>query len=208
MKVLITCGPTWVAIDSVRVLSNRSSGQLGHLMALEFHKVGAQVTLLEGPVSDAFKAKGIKVIKYQFFDELARILKAECAKKYDVIVHAAAVSDFKPAGIVQSKVRSGKRWSLHLVPTEKLIEKIKPLSPESRLVGFKLEPSLTRQNASRLTKELFSKAGCDLVVANTVQKNYQGYVLNPQGQILGQASSRKQMARLIRVTLAGTELSL
>jgi len=49
-RILITCGPTWVPIDGMRVISNRSSGQLGQTIAQDLTKAGAKVTLLEGPV--------------------------------------------------------------------------------------------------------------------------------------------------------------
>ena len=51
MRVLITCGATWVPIDDVRVISNISSGEMGHLIAQAFRQKGAQVTIIEGPVT-------------------------------------------------------------------------------------------------------------------------------------------------------------
>src|SRR5580698_10572903 len=98
MRVLITCGATWTPIDDVRVISNISSGEMGHLIAQSFRQKGAHVTIIEGPVTHTLEDKKIKFIKYRFFDELARILKQELVKKYDIIVHAAAVSDFKVKG--------------------------------------------------------------------------------------------------------------
>ena len=83
MRVLITCGPTWVAIDEVRVISNQSSGEMGHLIAQELLARGAQVTLLEGSVTHSWSNPSVKVIKYRFFDELEKSLKLELKKKYD-----------------------------------------------------------------------------------------------------------------------------
>ena len=81
IKALITCGPTWVALDDVRVLSNVSTGELGHLLAQKLKTAGARVTLIEGPVTHRLENKLVRVIKYQFFDELAEILKSELKKK-------------------------------------------------------------------------------------------------------------------------------
>ena len=200
MKVLITCGPTWVAIDQVRVISNRSTGAMGHLIAHEFHKAGAQVTVIEGPVTHPLKARGIKVIKFLFFDELALALRRALAGKYDMVVHAAAVSDFKPQGMAKTKIRSGKPLSLKLVPTIKLINVIKRLSPGSFLVGFKLEPGLTTANVPRLTKRLFTESDCDLIVANATNNGYRGFIINAAGQMLAKATDKKTMAkRLVRI---------
>ena len=201
MKVLVTCGPTWVAIDDVRVISNQSTGAMGHAIAGEFRRAGAGVTLIEGPVTGgSLKARGIRVIKYQFFDELARALKAECVKNYDVVVHAAAVSDFKPGKVFKTKIDSGRSLILKLMPAQKLIDCIKPLAPESFLVGFKLESGIHAKDAARITRALFTESGCDLVVANAVNKGYRGYAIDGDGHILAQSSSKKTMARhLVRI---------
>src|SRR5665213_1817515 len=133
IRVLVTCGATWTPIDDVRVISNVSSGEMGHLIARAFRRHKASVTVLEGPVTHTLIDKGIKIIKYRFFDELARILKVELLKKYDIIVHAAAVSDFKVVGTSKSKIASDRAMTLKLVTTPKLIKDIKRLSPESFL---------------------------------------------------------------------------
>ena len=75
MRVLITCGATWTPIDDVRVISNVSSGEMGHLIAQAFKAKKALVTNIEGPVTHTLMDKKIRIIKYRFFDELARILK-------------------------------------------------------------------------------------------------------------------------------------
>src|SRR5271157_2085618 len=103
-RVLVTCGATWTPIDDVRVISNVSSGEMGHLIAQAFRQRSAQVSIIEGPVTHTLIDKKIKIIKYRFFDELARVLKAELLKKYDIIIHAAAVSDFKVIGPLKGKV--------------------------------------------------------------------------------------------------------
>lgn len=185
MKVLITCGPTWVAIDDTRIISNRSTGEMGHLIAAGFKKAGARVTLLQGPMS---------------FDEFAEALTKECAKQYDIVVHAAAVSDFKPQRASKIKIGSGKAFDLRLVPTEKLIDRIKCLSPQSCLVGFKLESRVNERSAVRMTRRLFTESGADVAVANSVRDGYKGYVLDADGRILARANSKKQLAQaLVRI---------
>src|SRR5208283_4531225 len=125
VKVLITCGATWTPIDDVRVISNISTGEMGHFIAQAFRRAGAGVTVIEGPVTHTLLARGIKIIKYRFFDQLAKLLKTELRKKYDIIIHAAAVSDFKLQGPYKGKVTSDRALTLRLVATPKLIKTIK-----------------------------------------------------------------------------------
>jgi len=139
ISVLITCGATWTPIDDVRVISNISSGEMGHLIAQAFERKGASVTILEGPVTHVMENSKIKIIKYRFFDELEKELKKELKKKYEIIIHAAAVSDFKVKQASKIKLSSEKSLTIKLEPTTKLIQEIKRISPTSFLVGFKLE---------------------------------------------------------------------
>jgi len=195
IRVLVTCGPTWVPIDDVRVISNVSTGEMGHLIAQAFRRKRAFVTLIEGPVTHALKDKKIKIIKYRFFDELARILRQEVFKKYDIIVHAAAVSDFKVKGVSKRKLTSLKPLTLNLITTPKLIKDIRRISPESFLVGFKLESNLRPENIFRTIKPLFTQSGCDLVVANKLTGGYQGYIVNADGDVLGNATNKQDLAQ-------------
>ena len=200
MKVLITCGPTWVAIDEVRVLSNISTGEMGHLLAGLFKKNGAQVTLIEGQVTHAMDMKGIKVLKFKFFDELKALLLSECRKKYDCVIHVAAVSDFKPAQSRQGKISSAQALQLSLVPTDKIINRIKTIAPDSCLVGFKLEPKISRKNLKKVSQKLISEAGCDAVLVNALKGGYQAYIIDADGQVIGSARDKKTIAQqLIRI---------
>lgn len=195
MRVLITCGATWSPIDDVRVISNVSSGETGHLIAMAFRQRGAQITVIEGPATHKLEDKKIKIIKYRFFDELAAVLRRELLKKYDIILHAAAVSDFRVAGAPKSKISSKKALTLSLLATRKLINDIKRLSPGSFLVGFKLESKLNPKNIFKTVKDLFESSGCDLVVANTLTGGYRGYIVNADGDVLAKASSKHALAQ-------------
>jgi len=197
MRVLVTCGATWTPIDDVRVISNVSSGEMGHLIAQAFRSQGAQVTMIEGPVTHTLVDKKVKIIKYRFFDELASLLKKELLKKYDIIIHAAAVSDFKIVGASKNKISSDKTLNLNLVATPKLIKDIKRLSPESFLVGFKLESKLSLKNVFKMVRPLFTQAGCDLVVANTLKNGYKGFIVNADGDILNKSNSKQILAKAL-----------
>lgn len=197
MRVLITCGATWTPIDDVRVISNISTGEMGHLIAEAFVLKNAKVTVIEGPVTHTLADKKITIIKYRFFDELQRVLKAELLKKYDLIIHAAAVSDFKVRGASTSKISSKKAINLKLVATRKLINDIKKLSPGSFLVGFKLESKLDPKNIFKSVKTLFTQSGCDLVVANSLTGGYQGFIVNADGNILSSVNNKQRLAQTL-----------
>ncbi len=194
-NVLITCGPTWVAIDQVRVISNVSSGEMGHLIADAFLKIGANVTVIEGPVTHPWQGKRARIIKYQFFDELSKTLKAQLRNKPDIVIHAAAVSDFKVTKVSKTKIASGKALSLALTPTEKLIQAIKAIAPNTCLVGFKLESKFNKGNIYKETKELFTESGCDLVVANSLNNGYQGFILDADGRLLVKTKTKHAIAQ-------------
>ena len=195
MRVLITCGATWIPIDDVRVISNVSSGEMGHLIAQAFRGNGAFVSVIEGPVTHTLTDKKIKIIKYRFFDELARALNRELLHKYDIIIHAAAVSDFKVIRPFKGKISSDKAVTLKLAATVKLIKDIKRLSPESFLVGFKLESNLNPRNIFKTVKPLFALGDCDLVVANSLTGGYKGFILNADGDILSKATNKRVLAQ-------------
>ena len=201
-SVLVTCGATWAPIDDVRVISNVSSGEMGHLIAQAMQAQGAKVTLLEGPVTHVLNDKRIKTIKYRFFDELATALRQELKKRYTIVIHAAAVSDFKVKGAASAKLSSSKALTLNLTATPKLIQEIKRLSPESFLVGFKLESSLDPKDIFKTVRSLFTVSGCDLVVANTLKIGYKGYMLNADVDVLIKATNKRAIAqKLVKILL-------
>ena len=197
MKALITCGPTWVAIDPVRVISNQSTGQMGHGIARALAQKGWDVTLLQGQVTDNTDLTGVRVIKFTYFDELEKALKKECKKKYDVIIHAAAVADYRLENRHNKKISSEKKeLSLRLVPLPKLINQIKQLAKDSFLVGFKLETALKRTDIPERTRKLFIEAQCDLVVANVNNtEGYKGYLIDADGNILSHQTSKAKMIK-------------
>ena len=187
-RILITSGPVWVSIDDVRIISNRSSGQLGRILAKQLTQKGAKVDLLEGPIE---------------FNKFFKKFKNELKKKYEIVIHAAAVSDYRLKKPFQQKLSSRlKNFKLELVPTPKIINVVKKVAPHVFLVGFKLESTLNRKSVHQKCLRLFRDAQCDLVVANCVHgKKYQAYILNKQ-DILTKVSSREELAqKLVKIIL-------
>lgn len=196
-KILITCGPTWIPIDAMRVISNKSTGNLGQIAAQECRRAGAKVTLLEGPVTQSLDDPHVKVVKFYFYDDFLRLTKKEIKKQYDIVIHAAAVSDYKLKKPFDKKISSQKkRLTLDLVPTQKIIHLIKKLHKDTFLVGFKLESDINQKTAVGHSEDLFKKAKCDLVIANnTTEEKYNAYLINKNKEIIATENSRKSIVK-------------
>jgi phosphopantothenoylcysteine decarboxylase/phosphopantothenate--cysteine ligase len=204
-RILITAGPTWVPIDAVRVISNTATGETGILLADDFSRRGAQVTLILGPVGKGCKNKSVKVINFKFFNELSSLLKSELKKKhYDIIIHSAAVSDYglanKASGIPKKISSRFKVLRLNLKATPKIIDSLRKISPDSLLIGFKFEPDLKGANLIKKTSQLIKRAKLDLAVANSVYaKGYLAYLVAAKKHY-GPFFSKKDMAKnLVRL---------
>lgn len=94
MRILITAGPTREYLDSVRFLSNGSSGRMGYGCAESALKRGHRVTLVSGPVSLA-RPKGVRMVSVVSAEEMAEAVLA-AFPRCDVVIMTAAVSDYRP----------------------------------------------------------------------------------------------------------------
>jgi phosphopantothenoylcysteine decarboxylase/phosphopantothenate--cysteine ligase len=196
-RILITAGPTWVPIDNVRVISNTATGQTGILLAQKLKKAGAKVTLLLGPQGGCCLDKGIRVIRFKFFGEIKNLLRKEVnSLKFDAVIHSAAVSDYKPDKSYSYKVRSNLNGlKVNLIPTEKIIDRIKKIDPNVFLVGFKFDPDCGKEKLIIRAKKLMQRSGSDLVVANSIGKNgYLAYIVS-SSQVHGPLYSKNALAK-------------
>lgn len=208
-NILITAGPTWVPIDSVRVISNIASGETGILLAEKLIKKQAKVTLVLGPVGSPVCRTGrrridrrIRLVKFRFFDELKVRLKKELSsKKYDIVIHSAAVSDFKPEQSIKGKFSSGKAYNLQLIPLPKIVTEIRRRAPYAKLVLFKLESGISDSLLIQRAKAALADASGDLVVANRLIPQYKAYVLDEK-KIYFQAGSKEKLAQALVECLA------
>ena len=194
-KILVTCGPTWVPIDAVRIISNTSSGELGQTIAQKLNQEGASVTLLEGQVTNPLKTKQITIKKFSFYEDLLRLMKEELKKNYAIVIHLAAVSDYKLKNPFTSKLSSHlKTLKIELVPTKKIINDIKILNPKIFLVGFKLLPKISKSIAIKAASDLTNKTKCDLVVVNSVANNKYSAFIVDRKRCSSLISSRNKLA--------------
>lgn len=201
-RILITAGPTWVPIDKVRVISNIATGKTGILLAEKLQRLGAKVTLILGPVGICCLNKKIRLIHFKFFNELKDLIKKELKfKKYDIVIHSAAVSDYRPTKIYAHKIKSGlKNLSINLVPTEKIIDLIKKINSSLFVIGFKFEPKAEKNKLIQRAKKLLLHSKLDLTVANAIERDkYEAYIINPK-RIYGPLFSKENMvSKLIKV---------
>ena len=200
-RVLITAGPTWVPIDTVRVISNIATGETGILLAEKLQKLGARVTLLLGPVAACCLNKKITVVRFKFFDELKNSLTRELkTKKYDIIIHSAAVSDFRPQARFKGKLESGKAHSFKLLPLPKIIHKIRRLAPESTLIPFKLESAVSGAALIKEAKTFLSKVKGEFIVANTLYP-YRAFLIDSAGNTVFTANNKIGLVKKLSRTL-------
>ncbi len=206
-RVLITAGPTWVAIDRVRVISNIASGETGFILAEKLKKFGAKVTLLLGPGYFRGPEKGIRILRFKYYGELEQLLRRELKKyRYSAVIHTAAVSDFKPQKIIRGKISSNlKKLRINLVPAKKLINNIKS-GVDLFKVGFKFEPVTKKNKLMECAKGLLKEANLDLVVANSDINNvYRAYILNKTanfGPFLSKSKMADCLSKLIKENLS------
>jgi len=179
------------------VISNIASGETGRLLAEEARKLSAEVTLLLGPVGELKTEKGIRILRFNYFSELYSLIRKELSgKKYDAVIHSAAVSDYQPKISFKHKIKSGaKVLGLELSPTLRIVDKIKKISPATFLVAFKLEFGLTKNKLIAEARQLLKRSRADLVVANTFDKNrYRAYIFN--GEVIkGPLLNKRNLAK-------------
>ncbi|MGI0017651.1 MAG: bifunctional phosphopantothenoylcysteine decarboxylase/phosphopantothenate--cysteine ligase CoaBC [Nitrosotalea sp.] len=167
-KVLITAGPTIEYIDPVRVITNQSTGKTGVLLTSEFVSAGAKVTLIYGPGTEV-PPKGSKVISVETSEEMSDALRKEMKQKFDIVILAAAASDYTPEKPSRTKLDSDLlRISLKLKRVPKMINDVKKLQRDTFLVGFKAEANVSKKELIVKAREKIMQTGCDLVIANDI----------------------------------------
>lgn len=175
LKILITGGGTVEPLDSVRVIANSSTGSTSRLIAQALAQIGHSVTFLKAQTMQVDSAPGLKLVSFLTFTDLEQLLKSELREhSYDVVIHAAAVSDYK----VRPEQKAKAKWpsdspeiNLTLVPNPKLISQIRGWSKHSdlQIVGFKLIDRHLSEGPHKLTSQLAARNHLDLVVENAVE---------------------------------------
>jgi phosphopantothenoylcysteine decarboxylase/phosphopantothenate--cysteine ligase len=167
-KILITAGPTIEYIDPVRVITNQSTGKTGVLLTSEFISAGSKVTLIYGPGIE-IPPKGARVIRVKTSTEMSDALKKELRQKFDIVILAAAASDYTPENPSKTKLDSDLlRISLKLKRVPKMINDVKKIQSNVFLVGFKAEDNVSKRGLIEKAREKVIQSGCNLVIANDI----------------------------------------
>jgi len=170
-KAVVTAGPTFEPIDPVRGLTNRSSGKQGYAIAEALARLGAEVTLVSGPVSLAAPAGVDRV-----WVETAREMQAAVATALpaDIAVMSAAVADWRVDGVASGKIKKapGGPPSLSLIENPDILAGVSaPGKKRPKLVvGFAAETADLEANA----RSKLSRKGCDWIVGNDVSDDVFG----------------------------------
>ena len=171
LKALVTAGPTYEAIDPVRYIGNRSTGTMGIALAEELAVRGAHVFLVVGP-SDGNIPENVETIKVSSASEMYEE-SLKYASDSDIIIMAAAVSDYTPETPSKEKIKKGNDvLSLTLTKTKDILSTAGKLKNEHQtLVGFALETNNEKENAiKKLTKK-----NADIIVLNSLNDEGAGF---------------------------------
>lgn len=201
-KVIVTAGPTREALDPVRYLSNHSSGKMGFALAAAAAQMGAEVTLISGPVQLPTPA-GVTRVDVTSAQQMYDAALAH-AVKHDIFIGCAAVADYRAAQVATNKLKKTSTDSIELtlVKNPDIIAAVATL-PENRpfTVGFAAET----QNVVQYAKDKLSRKKLDLICANDVADSALGFnsddnavtLIWQHGQLALPAQSKASLARAI-----------
>jgi phosphopantothenoylcysteine decarboxylase/phosphopantothenate--cysteine ligase len=172
IKVLITAGPTYEAIDPVRFIGNHSSGKMGFALAEAYAAKGASVKLITGPTSLNCNSKNIKRIDVVSAENMYQ-QTIEAFKKANIAILSAAVADFKPTQISSQKIKKqNTTLQINLVPTIDILSELGKMKKSNQLlIGFALETENEIENA----KAKIKKKNLDLIVLNSLNDKGAGF---------------------------------
>jgi len=176
-RVLITAGPTREAIDSVRFVSNKSSGKMGIELAKEAAARGAEVLLIAGKCNVKLP-EYIETVNVISTDDFITAVKDEIScKNYDLFISAAAISDYKPTECIEGKISSDNIEELHLNMklTPKIINVARKKDYNLFIVAFKAETSISRTELINRAYNRLVKSDVDLIVANDIGRDDIGF---------------------------------
>jgi len=193
-NILITAGPTYEAIDTVRGITNRSSGKMGYAIAQAALELGAKVVLVSGPTALA-KPQGVQCVDVQSAEQMFEAVKQHVGN-CDIFIGVAAVADYRVAQPGTHKIkRSGKNLTLELVPNPDILGHVASLTNPPFCVGFAAESEnlLEYAEQKRRAKKL------PLLVGNLVQ---QAVGSDDNELVLFDDSGRQTLPRADKLTLA------
>ena len=170
-KVLVTAGPTQEAIDPVRYLTNRSTGKMGFAIAKMAMLRGAEVTLISGP-SSVTPPPFVDVVQVRSAAEMFEAVKAH-APNSDLIFKAAAVADYTPMEVADSKIKKkDSDMAIPLMRTTDILAWLGQNRRENQVIcGFSMETDDLLANSSAK----LAKKNVDMICANSLRQAGAGF---------------------------------
>ncbi|BGE82638.1 bifunctional phosphopantothenoylcysteine decarboxylase/phosphopantothenate--cysteine ligase CoaBC [Staphylococcus petrasii] len=160
---LVTAGPTVEVIDPVRFVSNRSSGKMGFAIAQALRDRGAHVTLVTGP-TQLEDPTGVEVIHIESAEEMFQAVTQRYDEQ-DIVVKAAAVSDYTPTQVLDHKMKKQEGdLSVTFKRTKDILKYLGEHKTHQYLVGFAAET----QNIEQYAQDKLKRKNADVIISNNV----------------------------------------
>lgn len=170
-NVLVTAGPTQEAIDPVRYITNKSTGKMGYALAYQAALMGAKVTLVTGPTNLEVPFGISEVIKVKSAGQMYEAVTSSF-DEMDIVIKSAAVADYKPKNISDSKIKkSDSDLVLELDRNKDILFELGKLKTKQVLVGFAAETDDLIANAQKK----LAKKNLDFIVANDLKQEGAGF---------------------------------
>jgi phosphopantothenoylcysteine decarboxylase/phosphopantothenate--cysteine ligase len=193
-RVLITAGPTREALDPVRYLTNHSTGKMGYAIAEAAAAMGAETTLVSGPV-ELPPPSGVQRVDVISAREMYEAVMTDL--NYDIIIMTAAVADYRPLVEETQKIKKrGGDLSLALTRNPDILYEVGKVKSQQVLIGFAAETEKVLEHAT----EKLKKKNLDLIVANDVTVKGAGFGSDTNVVTLitasGEITAYEQMGKL------------
>ena len=201
LKMLVTAGPTIEALDPVRFISNRSTGRMGYALARAAAMRGASVTLISGPTS-LHPPCGVKFRQVMSAEEMREAV-FDSLVDIDVIIKAAAVSDYRPREISAQKIKKGAAsLSIDLMKNPDILSELGKAKADSNyiLVGFAAETEDVLTNAMDKLRD----KNLDIIVVNDITREDSGFKSDTNlVKIIYRDGSREDLPLMSKDEVAG-----
>ena len=205
LRVTVTAGPTQESLDPVRYLTNHSTGRMGYAIAREAMLRGAEVTLINGPVSLA-PPPFVKVVPVVTAQDMFEAVAARL-NDTDILIKAAAVADYRPAHVAEDKIKktgAGDLNQLALERTQDILGWVAQHRHEGLYVcGFSMETqNMLENSAAKLEKKKL-----DMVVANNLKVAGAGFGVDTNVVTLITKNGAQELPLMSKNEVAGQLLS-
>jgi phosphopantothenoylcysteine decarboxylase/phosphopantothenate--cysteine ligase len=201
--ILVTAGPTREPIDPVRYISNRSSGKMGYAIAEAARRRGANVTLVSGPTAIT-PPGGVSLTRVTTAAEMHKAVM-DALPSQQIVIKAAAVADFTPVTVADSKIKKRDEMTLALQKAPDILADIGASSPRPFIVAFAAETDDVESNA----REKLVRKNADLIVANDVADASIGFDSDQNAvTVIARDGSSTKIERAPKIVVANRILDL